>query len=248
MNNDEVAGLNAWNRGCRAEEVVRFYLKLQGFFTLVNLALHKERPSRDLKTEADLLAMRLEHSCEHIANRRLKDCEKLRGVIDAKGRRIFLIAEIKSSACAINEAWDYRCEDSDAAEHYHYAIKKLGFCNASDARQVSITVAEKGRWKDDNTVVQFICFGKTHSPNLERSQILFSDIATFLTERFTNNLSPKIPERANALIAWGEFGHGAAKFFQGRFGYRPITHGPKSIANNLDTAIENYIRTGHFED
>jgi hypothetical protein len=245
MHNDEVTGLSGLDRGSRAEEVVRFYLKLQGFFTLVNLALHKDRPSRDLMTEADLLAMRLEYSCEHIDKRRLQDCEKLTSVIDAEGTRIFLIAEIKSSVCAINEAWDYRCEQSVALQNYHYAIKKMGFRKVHDAKQVAMTVAEKGRWRDENTVVQFICFGKKRSPDLERSQILFSDIATFLSERF-HNLPLKIPERENALTAWGEFGYGAARFFHEKFGHKPKDN-KEFVAYSVDKAIENYIDKGHFQ-
>jgi len=238
---EEIRETNAWERGFRAEEVARFYLKLQGFFTLENFAVHEDRRSLDLSTEIDILAVRNRHSCEHIAGRRLQDCEKLSCILGSDNRSVLLIVEVKSSNCAVNPSWVWNPEQDDSFNNHLCAIKRAGFWPVSQARKIAEEIAKHGRWKDSEASAQFLCIGAQNGNTGGRPQIMFHDIADFLVKRFLPVLPVKIPERQGGLRSWGPFGYGAAECLKKLQEYH--VDDPHWFRDS----VERYVATGSFE-
>ena len=239
--NEDIRAHDEWDKACRAEEVARFYLKLQGYFTLNNFALHKDLSAYDLTTEADLLAVKLKHSCEHLARRRLADCPKLEHILQSGRRSIFLIVEVKSSACSINASWDCERNPRGSEANHLYAIKRAGLWSVRDAGEIAKEVAARGRWENSESVVQYLCVGAETGATSGRPTVLFRDIARFMVHRFLPFLPLKIPERQGALRAWGQFGYGAAEYLK-RFYYQQL-----GDAIDFEEAVERYVRGGCFD-
>lgn len=239
--NEDIRAHDEWDKACRAEEVARFYLKLQGYFTLNNFALHKDLSAYDLTTEADLLAVRLMHSCEHLARRRLADCPELERILHSSRRSIFLIVEVKSSACSINASWDYERNPRGSEANHLYAIKRAGLWSVRDAVEIAKKVAEQGRWENSESVVQYLCVGAEKGATSGRPTVLFRDIARFMVDRFLPFLPLKIPERQGALRAWGQFGYGAAEYL------KKCSSQQAGDVIDFEEAVERYVNGGSFD-
>lgn len=239
--NDQIRDGEVFEKGRRAEEVANFYLKLNGFFTLANFALHKDRRALDLSTEADLLAIRLKHSCEHVGGRKLNPCNRLSRILVHTDLSAFLIVEVKATACAINSAWDFRRDPRTALESHIYAIKRMGVVSVHDAKKVATVVAQAGRWVGPEGIIQFLCVGSETGTDVGRPVILFRDIADFLVTRFQPLLPLKIPERPEGLRTWGEFGYELTQFLKS---HQDENLGSHIIREELEQAVGRYVHSG----
>ena len=102
-----------------AEELVYWYLRLNGFFPMTNFVLHRNEEHQT--SDADLMAVRFPHVSEDIGGRPEDWHPRFRDEwgIDLTGETIGLIAEVKSGrwrhAELNNEDW-----------HIRYGLRRLG--------------------------------------------------------------------------------------------------------------------------
>lgn len=233
-------------KGARAEEVAAFYLRLNGFFTLGNFAVHHARSADYLKTEADLCAVRFPQSKEVLDGMPMQD-DRL--IVDmAKGAVLFLLCEVKSGLCDINPPWR-------DGETIAYTLGRMGVERESDLGAIADCIKRRSSWvsEDNRTRVHYVVFGSRRNPRLSSSessgsseataeQIRFHDIATFLSRRFQQHPT-KIPTfYRKCLRSWGDFGVELVAWIdsQGRELNAPA--GQRSDA--FSEAIESYINKG----
>lgn len=94
-------------RDCRAEvleALAELYLRLNGYFCIRNYLYHREKTAPDgLRTESDLLAVRMPHQQEVLADETVQKND-VAFVLPTKGRKIdCLIAEVKEHAVEFND-------------------------------------------------------------------------------------------------------------------------------------------------
>ena len=102
----------------KVEIIFNWYFRFNGYFTTPNFTVHKDFRNRPGGGEADLLAVRFPHSIEKPRNYQFLHDDKL----VVKEKIDFVIVEIKSGLCCINDSWlnpEYR--------NVQYAIKWMGF-------------------------------------------------------------------------------------------------------------------------
>jgi len=171
----------------RFELLATWYLRFNGYFTVPNFIVHKDYRNRPGGTDADVLAVRFPHSCEY---QRRFEFEHDPELVSASGRVDFVICEVKTSRCDINEPW-IRAERANV----EYALRWMGF-EENDTRlsQIAGDVYNSGFSEPAGMwcSVRFIAIGneenielKTRMPAVK--QILHSRVIDFLRRRFTTN-------------------------------------------------------------
>ena len=229
-----------WRRGIgeRAEEVASFYLKLNGFFTLPNFAVHRDYVHKYIHTEADLLAVRFPHSIEEIDKKRLDD-DPVIAKIAGSGKRLFLIVEVKAGTCEINETWT---SEYGSAEFLLSAIKRMGLASVKLSKEIANSLMGQTKsWENDTDKVVHLCIGKEKNDLFLHPQILFSDMAKFFSSRLVHH-PLKIPGKPESLRLWGVFGYKLVLWQQEQFNApRPLN---SELIEDLSRKIRHYILFG----
>ena len=166
------------------ESLVVWYLRFNGYFTTPNFTTHPDFKKEPGSSDADILAVRFQHSDERQRNfvferdrRLIRDCP-----ID------MILAEVKSSRCELNEKWI-----NPHYENVEYALRWVGRWNDPAAiAEIASDVYRFGEWSDAQKAdtVRFICFGKTPCETLKSTypkvfQLLFDHLIEYMRDRMT---------------------------------------------------------------
>ena len=229
-----------WEKGRRAEEVGVFYLRLNGFFTIPNFAIHHDSVRNYMRTEADIVGVRFPLGMEHSVRVRMKDDAVF---VDLAGeKRLFVLVEIKAGTCDINGPWAK--ERREAEENLTYVIKRLGLVRASLTAPIAVSLFNNFTWENEDTKVVRLCIGSDFNPNVQARQILFKKVAVFFRRRFSDH-PLKLPGDVDSLRLWGDFGHQLAQWCQKNV--VPYQDDQPSTDEALREAMERYIAGGSME-
>jgi len=200
-------------RGVRAEHVSNWYFRLNGFLSIPGFVVHPDELRRFPMTEADLIAVRLPHSQEWIADRKMVD-DPLLTCLASTTKTLFLLVEVKTDLCNINGPWSER-----ASGNMQRVIRRLGFADPSRAEQIANDMYSHLRWEDDSTVLQYVAVGKRSNDGRQRTyprltQIVWDQIADFLFARF-QQFPEKLPSDGRTVHGqWPDFGKAFGQKFR----------------------------------
>lgn len=226
-------------KGRRAEEVGVFYLRLNGFFTIPNFAIHHSSPHDFVRTEADVVGVRFPLGVEHSNYHRMKDDPLF--VKMAGDRRLFVLVEIKAGVCNINGPWSRKDE---AEDNLVYVIKRLGLVAASKTTDIAKTLFTNFTWEDEDVKVVRLCIGSSRNSEVRAEQILFRHVAAFFRRRFSSH-PLKLPGNVESLQLWGDFGCELAQWCK-EF-VTPTDSESPTEDDDLRFAIERYIESGSMK-
>ena len=231
-------------KGERAEDVARWYFRLNGFLSIPGFVVHLDKSrahiSRDgtprfARTEADLMGVRFVGSREMINGRDMEDDSTLTALATGRNMQaLFILVEVKAGICKMNGPWTSR--DS---QNMQRVIRRLGF--ARDEREVediASAMYAAGRYQDDYYTLQYICVGAEKSAELETTfpkvmQIVWRDIGKFLAERF-GAFPEKLPD-GHVHEQWPEFGRKFGEWFGSN-------RRADDVVNKASGAVERYVR------
>jgi len=168
------------------ESLVAWYLRFNGYFTTPNFTTHPDFKKEAGSSDADVLAVRFQHSHEYQQRFRFeRDPYLVREVpVD------FVVAEVKSSTCALNENWT-----NPAQGNVEYALRWIGrWSDPAVIDRIAENVYKAGEWIDSEKgdVVRFVCFGETVNETVSVkypvvSQILLRHVIEWVRSRMTKN-------------------------------------------------------------
>lgn len=92
------------DKGDRAEKVASWYFRLNGFLSIPGYVVHPDEPSRNPRTEADLMAVRFPHSVERIGRGNMPDDQLIEGIGEGS-QVVFILVEVKAGRCNVNGPW-----------------------------------------------------------------------------------------------------------------------------------------------
>ncbi len=167
----------------KAEKLVYWYLRFNGYFTVENFTVHPEFKKAS-GTEADILAVRFPYSTEEPRKFHFDRDPQIviPDLID------FIIGEVKSGECAVNEnSWG-----NPEKRHMHYALSWMGFLASADLDAVATILFKQTYWQNKQFSVRWLCFGSYFSEELDKNhpglrQILHKDLVNFLVDRLAMN-------------------------------------------------------------
>jgi hypothetical protein len=182
----------------RVEKLVYWYLRFNGYLTVENFTVHPDH-KKEPEAEVDILAVRFLNSKEEPEGYRFARDDKLilPNVTD------FIIGEVKSSMCAINEnSWG-----DPKRKHIEYALEWMGFLPKNP--KVISTVAEElyqnKIWSEGSYSVRFMCFGNRENEELSKAypqvkQILLPHMMEFVRRRLTTGCNALHRENWDSYI------------------------------------------------
>jgi hypothetical protein len=235
------------NKGIRAENVVNWYFRLNGFLSIPSYIIHldlneavrvKKNTSRVAKTEADLMGVRFSGSYEKIDNRgKLPDDESILGIKDFPETvlALFILVEVKAGKCMMNGPWSNQNE-----KNMERVIRRLGFAkNEEEVQAIADKIYKTGKWQNEKFVFQYICVGGTINSDLYQKfpdliQIDWGVIGAFLFKRFEKAIDEKLPG-GKIHEQWPDFGR--------KYGMWFIKERNKSKEKSIKSVI-NYIEKG----
>lgn len=165
------------------ERLAYWYLRLNGYFSIVNFVIHPESRGSQL-TDADILAVRFPFSVE-LENNPMPDDPIITNSIypDSEKRQIcFLIGEVKTGLCNINGPWI-----NPDRKNMQRVLRRMGFIEEDPTVEiVARELYQQNLWQDDYYVVRQITFGAYNNPQLPQNviQVVWDDIASFMFDRF----------------------------------------------------------------
>lgn len=167
----------------KTEKLVYWYLRFNGYFTVENFTVHPDFKKRP-ETEVDILAVRFPNSREEPLHRDFERDEQI--IVPATTD--FIVGEVKSGKCAINEnSWG-----KPEKRHVRYLLKWMGFLSNGEIESVATTLYEERSWRNRRFSVRFVSFGTYRNEELSRRypilpQIVHQDIVAFIHRRLTTD-------------------------------------------------------------
>jgi len=245
-------------RGSRAEEVAKWFFRLNGFFLIDGFIVHPDAVRLTPRTEADLLGVRLRYSSEGVW--RTARGGRIRGGINRTSmtddqniinastvgtvkRNLVAVVEVKAGKCSINGPWsDEKNVNSISGDsNMERALSRVGFGNKNEIKEASRAMYENLRYEGEQFIVQYFAIGKIKNSELQNKyphlvQIDYNQIANFLMGRF-HCFPEKIPQDRDIVI-WKGFGFQFMRWFEEKNYTRP----PSLF--QCQGAVSNYIESG----
>lgn len=159
----------------RPVRLAYWYFRLNGFLILENFIVHDDT-SANQRTDADILAVRFNHRSENrirpmIDDAKVAECNALCNVI---------IAEVKTSRCALNGPWTRR-EDQNVQR----VLAAIGCLPPNLCDDAAESLYSKGKYVGEQAAIRLIACGDQQAqlkPKIR--QILFDDMLKFIYRRF----------------------------------------------------------------
>ena len=245
--------------GKRAEEVVQWYFRLNGFFLIPGFIVHPDAPRLKPRTEVDLLCLRLKDSNEGVwrgknsgnfrsdAPTAMTDDSILvrSGLVGTVKKHLVGMVEVKAGECHINGAWSKQERSNDSGRNnMERALARVGFGNRAEIERAANAMYSDLRYEGNDFVVQYFAIGKTISLHLPQEhpkliQVTFDQIANFFRLRFMG-FPEKIPQD-KTISLWDGFGNSFRWWFESNGGLRA----PAEQA--CQAAVRRYIETGRCQ-
>lgn len=170
-------------QGRRAEEVANWYFRLNGFLQIPGFVLHSEVPRQQI-SDADILGVRFPYSHELLHDVRMTDD---RWILQntSPGQVLFIVGEVKVGTCKVNGPWN---EPNRGG--MEKVIRRIGFAPDEMTQEIATSLYNQLYWQNDDFTVQYVAVGASRNHELSTrfrklKQLLWSEIAAFLFERFT---------------------------------------------------------------
>lgn len=163
----------------KLDSVAEWFLRLNGFFTILNFVVHPIEPNEGAqqRTDADILGVRFPNRREIVGSEVLPD----HPAFQASARTLLVIAEVKAGRCRLNGPWTRR-ED----ENINHVLHALGCVRPGLLEAVSGSLYQFGRYESGEIEARLLCFGARRSDNLPVSTIQFTwdEIFGFVYDRY----------------------------------------------------------------
>ena len=163
------------------ESLANWYLRFNGYFTVPNFTVHPD-VRRGREAEADILAVRFPHSSEEPGDYCFERDPNLvlPDVID------FLIAEVKSGLCDLNDTWT-----EPERRNVQYALRWMGFVSDPEHIQgLAESIYKFGMGTHEDYVVRLASLGREKRDDLQERfpnmvQLELLDAIRFVQNRLT---------------------------------------------------------------
>jgi hypothetical protein len=163
----------------RLDSAAEWFLRLNGFFTVLNFVVHPFEPGEGTqqRTDADVLGVRFPQRQEIVGGRRLPDHEAFR---DAPSP-LFIIAEVKAGCCRLNGPWT-RPKDRNVT----HVLRSFGGFAPETLNAVSDSLYRDGRYQSEDLAARLLCFGASTSPHLKEHVLQFTwdQVFGFVYDRY----------------------------------------------------------------
>lgn len=179
------------------ETLVYWYLRLNGFFPLVDFVLHRHEETITHSADCDVLAVRHPHTYEVIGGREPDWDLKLSDLgINLRDRVVGIIVEVKTGQDTAESRENVKRSFSN--ERTQYAVQRLGFWPQTDTADVVDALNTEVSYQD-NTFQVFKLLVADKMPPVEQpekwKQLSLKQIETFIVERFKKYQDQKHPDR-----------------------------------------------------
>lgn len=170
-----------------SEGIAYWYLRLNGFMTIVNFLVHPEN-KRDFCTEVDILGVRFPNRSENLFKPMIDDSRLL---IDEKSALIVL-TEVKSGRCSLNGPWV-----QPEKRNMEKVLRAIGSFKINRNKFVAKSLYENGIYLSKSYNVTMVCMGNERNFDIETKyprvpQIIFKDALSFIYERLTTYSREKV--------------------------------------------------------
>ena len=165
------------------ENLVRWYLRFNGYLGVENLIVHEPISGAVPQgAEFDVVAVRFPFSRE-VADFELQRHSQLEG-IEKPGVVNIVIAEVKGGKdTSLNDPWRPEANENLQLNRLKYLVRWVGFCDSDkDVELVATDLRRTGR-SDRACAVRVVYFGARRSQqaaDLKIPEILFEDIASWI--------------------------------------------------------------------
>ena len=180
----------------KAEELVNWYLRLNGFLTIPNFILHPSRPGPQ-RTDADILGVRFPFRREFENS----DCDDRKLGYSSTEPSLFIV-EVKTSEIDLNEPWQ-----NPEKANINKVLNDLGFFE-SDEQTASVAEAlyNAGQHEGERHYCSLLFIGNVDTNRIPEQyssvpKILWKDIIEFIHGRFRRFVRIKANHDQ-----WDEFG------------------------------------------
>lgn len=169
------------------ESIAYWYFRLNGCLTIPNFVVHPDR-GKDQETEVDVLAVRFPHRAENLV-RPMKDDPVL---ARDKLRIRLLLAEVKTTQCALNGPWTKRNR-----QNMQRVLSAVGIIHRDMTDHVAENLYDVGFFQDTQLYISLFCIGSHCSEGLaerypEVPQITWDHVLAFIFQRFTDYKNQKV--------------------------------------------------------
>lgn len=179
------------------ETLVYWYLRLNGFFPLVDFVLHRHEETISNSADCDVLAVRHPHTYEAIGGQTTDWDPKLSAMgIKLRDRIIGIIVEVKTG----QDIYEIRNNTrlSFCNDRTKYAVQRLGFWPQANTADVVDALNTEVSYQDDTFQV-FKLLVADKMPPVEQpekwKQLTLKQVETFIVERFKKYQGQKHPDR-----------------------------------------------------
>lgn len=188
----------------KTDALAYWFFRLNGFLTIVNFVVHFERKG-ETGTDADILGVRFPFRAE-LFERPMPDYQEFTKVT----RHPYIaIAEVKRGLCDLNGPWT-----SPEQRNIQRVLRAVGAIPLEDVDLVAQKLYEQGCYENTRYYISLICIGENINPEIQQRyplvpQILWSDVKSFIYQRFRNYRSVKSWHQH-----WDKDGHSLWKWFK----------------------------------
>ena len=168
-----------------SEKVAYWYLRLNGFLQIEDFYVHPSGRG-GARTDADLLAVRFPHRAERLYDNP-EDImnDDFSGLSLSREKTDIVIAEVKSSQCALNGPWT----DLDR-KNVHRVLAAIGCFSHDRIERAAERIYETGCYEDETGLrVRLVAIGREENgvvrmkyPNV--SQVVWNHLLGFIYDRF----------------------------------------------------------------
>jgi len=165
----------------KTDELAYWFFRLNGFLSIVNFVVHSDR-SGETGTYADILGVRFPYRVE-LFERTMPD---YRAFTKITSRLYIAIAEVKRGLCNLNGPLT-----SPERRNIQRVLRAIGIFPLENVDFVAEKLYEQGYYNNSRLYLSLICIGETSNPDVNNRfqlvpQILWSDIKSFIYQRFQN--------------------------------------------------------------
>jgi hypothetical protein len=187
-----------------SDDLAYWFFRLNGFLSIVNFVVHTDRRG-ETGTDADILGVRFPYRAE-LFERPMPDYREFTKITS---RPYIAIAEVKRGLCNLNGPWT-----SPERRNIQRVLRAVGALPLEDVDIAAERLYEQGCYKNENYYISLICLGETINPEVRNRyplvpQILWSDIKSFIYQRFRNYRNVKSWHQH-----WDENGHHLWNWFE----------------------------------